>query len=496
MKLRSFVLLTIGCLAVLTSQCGKRDPVVARIGSDQIITQSVFRAQMLKLQSINFAEKASLAELKQALDPMINQKLRVIEAFEMHLDRDSAVVAEYEQEKERILLQRLYEKEILDKAVKESEIREFYAKSNKEASIGDIYLAVSPGAKPSQIDSIKTLAEDISNRIRGGADFQAMAKQYSNDQQTQFKDGGFGTIKWSHNDDPIQQAVFSMKAGQVSDPIRNRMGFHVIQVEEINSVPQKPYNQAREDIVKELLKERRDKTSQSAQQYWENLKTKENVQWKDAAIDSLVRRVRTWAGKADPVILDSLAVSEAGFRSLPLLVFQDGAIDVSAFIRNMKEQAMLNPRIPLDRPMVLKNMLERQMMGKVLSKVALKKKLDRDSEYQLQAQASLENILQRLVYDREINSKAKPDDAQIRAYYESHRDSFSVSEEKVRVQEILVKSPDLARQILQWTKQGKDFGTLAAQYTIRPGFKEKKGDFGFIPKSQLGALSKQVEGLG
>jgi parvulin-like peptidyl-prolyl isomerase len=478
------------------SQCGKREPVVARIGSEQIITQSAFRAQVLKLESLNFAEKASLAELKQSLDPMINQKLRVIAAGEMHLDKDSSVVFEYEQEKERLLLERLYEKEILDKAVKESEIREFYAKSSKEATIGDIYIAVSPGAKPSQIDSIKAIAEGIANRIRAGADFQAMARQYSNDQQSQFKDGGVGSIKWTRSDDPIQQAVFSMKADQVSDPIRNKMGFHIIRVEEINTVPQTPYNQARDNIKKELLKEHQAETRQSAQRYWEDLKTKENVQWKDAAIDSLVRRVRHWAGKAAPVILDSLAVSEAGFKSLPLVVFQDGAIDVAAFIRSFKEQARLNPRIPLDRPAVLKSVLERQMMGKLLAKMAIKKKLDRDSEYLAQAQASLENILQRLVYDQEINSKSQPNDAQIRAYYEAHRDSFSVTDEKVRIQEILVKSPDLARQVLQWANQGKDFGALAAQYTIRPGFKAKKGDFGLIPKNQLGTLSKPAEGLG
>jgi parvulin-like peptidyl-prolyl isomerase len=100
-----------------------------------------------------------------------------------------------------------------------------------------------------------------------------------------------------------------------------------------------------------------------------------------------------------------------------------------------------------------------------------------------------------VVYEREINSKCKPDEAQIRAYYDQHRDSLYVTGEKVRIQEILVKSPDLSRQIIQWAKQGKDFGTLAAQYTIRPGFKGKKGDFGYVQKPELGVIGQYLDGL-
>jgi peptidyl-prolyl cis-trans isomerase C len=483
----------IGSLTLLWSFCAKKDPIVAKIGNEQVVTQSEFRAQMLKMRSLNLAEKATLSELKETLDTQINQKLRVLAAFEMKIDQDSAIVSEFEQEKKRILLQRLYDKEILEKAVKESEIREFYSKTNKEVSYSDIYFEVSQTAPQTTVDSIRAIAEKVVKQIRDGADFESMARQYSNT-RGQSKDGLNGTMKWTRNDDPIQKIIFSLNAGQISDPIRNKMGFHVLKVDEINTVPQKPYNQAREEIFQALLKDRREKISQEAQRYWEDLKSKENVQWKDAAIDSLARRIGNWTGQSALIVLDSLDAADPGFKSMPLVVYNDGKIDVAVFVRNAR-QGMLNPRTPLDRVPVLKNIIERQIMGEVLANVALKKKLDRDSDYKRQAQSALENSLSRAVYEREINSKSKPDEAQIRAYYDQNRDSLYVTGEKVKIQEILVKSPDLARQIIQWVKQGKDFGALAAQYTIRPGFKEKKGDFGYMQKRELGVISQHLDGL-
>jgi parvulin-like peptidyl-prolyl isomerase len=413
----------------------------------------------------------------------------------LKLDQDSSVVYEFDQEKKRILLQLLYNKEILEKAVKESEIREFYSKTNKEVSYSDIYVEVSPSASQTSVDSIKTFAEKVVAQIRSGANFETMARQYSSERQMQFKNGINGTMKWTRNDDPIQKVVFALNQGQVSDPIRNSKGFHILKVDEINTVPQKPYNQAREEIFQALIKDRREKISQEAQRYWEDLKSKENIQWRDGAIDSLARRIGTWAGRPVPVVLDSLEAMDSGFKSTPLVVFKDGSISLSMFVRTIR-QGMLNPRTPLDRVPVLKNILERQIMSEVLANVALKKKLDKETEYKQQTQASLDNILARVVYEKEINSKSKPDDAQIRAYYDQHRDSLYVTGEKVRIQEILVKSPDLARQIIQWAKQGKDFGALAAQYTIRPGYKQKKGDFGYIQKREAGLIGQHLDGLG
>jgi parvulin-like peptidyl-prolyl isomerase len=52
---------------------------------------------------------------------------------------------------------------------------------------------------------------------------------------------------------------------------------------------------------------------------------------------------------------------------------------------------------------------------------------------------------------------------------------------RVNIDEIFVRAESLAVSIYERIRKGEDFGALAAQYTERPGFKEKRGEWGFIP---------------
>jgi foldase protein PrsA len=80
---------------------------------------------------------------------------------------------------------------------------------------------------------------------------------------------------------------------------------------------------------------------------------------------------------------------------------------------------------------------------------------------------------------------AKVTDAQIKAYYDANKVSFSVPVE-VDAQHILFKSADkkIAQTVLAQVKKGADFAALAKKYSTDPGSKDKGGNLGWAPSSQ------------
>lgn len=86
---------------------------------------------------------------------------------------------------------------------------------------------------PNESDAL-ALAEKLVKELRGGADFVAMVKQYSKDEASAAKNGDFATLKKTDNiPAEVKAAVFSLKAGEISSPVRQPNGFYIFRVESV-----------------------------------------------------------------------------------------------------------------------------------------------------------------------------------------------------------------------------------------------------------------------
>jgi len=96
------------------------------------------------------------------------------------------------------------------------------------------------------------LAESLVKQIRGGADFLALVKQYSDDEQSKAANGDWGTVSASDNlPDDFKRAVLGLKLGQVTEPMRRSGGFYIFKAD---SMVERPYSEVQNDIFN-LLKE-------------------------------------------------------------------------------------------------------------------------------------------------------------------------------------------------------------------------------------------------
>ena len=91
-------------------------------------------------------------------------------------------------------------------------------------------------------------------QIRAGGDFAALAKANSDDKDSADQGGKYATMRKADKfAEEIKKAVFSLKQGEVSDPIRQNGYFFILKVTEKNV---QPFKDVREQIFNQLKQER------------------------------------------------------------------------------------------------------------------------------------------------------------------------------------------------------------------------------------------------
>ncbi|RMF00154.1 MAG: post-translocation molecular chaperone, partial [Chloroflexi bacterium] len=73
-------------------------------------------------------------------------------------------------------------------------------------------------------------AKDVLARLEAGEDFAALAKELSKDPGSAENGGELGFVPRGRFVQPVEEAVFSLPVGQLSEPIQSQFGWHIIQV--------------------------------------------------------------------------------------------------------------------------------------------------------------------------------------------------------------------------------------------------------------------------
>ncbi|MGH8227308.1 MAG: peptidyl-prolyl cis-trans isomerase [Steroidobacteraceae bacterium] len=92
-------------------------------------------------------------------------------------------------------------------------------------------------------------ADRVLAKLKAGASFAALAKQYSDDPGSASKGGDLGWVARSTLSGALASAVFSLKPGQVSDPVKTQFGYHILELEGIEPGKTQTFAQARAAIL-------------------------------------------------------------------------------------------------------------------------------------------------------------------------------------------------------------------------------------------------------
>lgn len=173
----------------------------------------------------NPEEDYTLDKIEEYLRLYVNFKLKVEEARHRGMDTTAAFKREFKQYKEEIRRPYLPETSLIDSLSKLT-----YERMKEEVRAAHILVRVSPDADPA--DTLKAYNKILSlrNRVIGGEDFFKVASEFSEDESARANKGELGYFTAMQMVFPFENAAFTTKVGDVSNPVRTRFGYHILKV--------------------------------------------------------------------------------------------------------------------------------------------------------------------------------------------------------------------------------------------------------------------------
>lgn len=98
---------------------------------------------------------------------------------------------------------------------------------------------------------IETIAKEVNS-----SNFEAMAKKHSDDEHAK-KGGNVGWVNRGTLEKSMEEAIDKLQPGEVSPAVETSFGFYLLQVKETRPESAKPFELVKQDIARELWKEKR-----------------------------------------------------------------------------------------------------------------------------------------------------------------------------------------------------------------------------------------------
>ncbi len=115
-------------------------------------------------------------------------------------------------------------------------------------------------------------AKTVIDRLNNGEDFAKLAAELSQDTATAANGGDLGWFGKGQMVAPFEEAAFSLKVGEISQPVQSDFGWHVIQVIDRANLPltDSQYTQARDTAFNDFLTKLRDDSDVTIYDYWKD----------------------------------------------------------------------------------------------------------------------------------------------------------------------------------------------------------------------------------
>lgn len=466
------------------SSCGSNESqMVAQVGKDKITVQRVADdfVAMKKGSQIQLESNLPLSEqVKEFVNQEIDGKLQIQAAYLQGFDKDPQITARVDQEKDRLLLNQLFQKEVLGKAkVTDKDVQDFYNKSGERVKVRHILVKT------------KKEADQIYQALKGGVNFDSLAREKSADPGSKEKGGDMGYITWSSllGLGPFKEAAFKLKPNEISRPVKTIAGWHVIKLEDRKKEEQKPFAEQKDQLKGSLQMMRQQETALA---YVYDVMEKSNLQVVSSTTQKLEEKAKELAARdtiptqPQSVNIDPGQLSEEE-RSLPVFKYKGGEVKVADFLQ-FYNRLPYYQRPSLTDEENLKNTVFNYLLAQdFLKKEALKKGIDKSKEYKDRLDQVKEGAMADKFRRDVIWKDLTVDSAEVEVFYEQNKDKY-IAPAQAHVLEIMVKTQDEAEKLLKQLRAGADFKKLAEENTIRTYAKKNGGDLGFIAKSNYPEL--------
>lgn len=275
------------CLISLTVPlaCGKKDPVLARVGSREVTASAFLR----EVEGVPFSSQAYLRSpsgRKELLELLVRRKVILAEADSRPpTEQGRALLADlnrqYKEQRNRLRQSYLEEKERLrvkefteslkqgPLKVTDEDVRALWAEG-KEVRASHILVSRRPEA------------DDIRARISAGEKFEDLAKKHSEDAASAAKGGDAGYLLPGSLVPEFEQALFQMKTGEISNVVTSPYGFHIIRRTGDRPLSARPLDDALKNTLRQSLE------NQKLQTWFNSVRSRHAVRIDEEKLNDVV----------------------------------------------------------------------------------------------------------------------------------------------------------------------------------------------------------------
>jgi peptidyl-prolyl cis-trans isomerase C len=274
------------------------------------ITRSDFDAELALVPPNIRNEFASSNErLTKLMNQMLETRTLAAEARANGLDKDPAVQSRIAAQTERMLaLARVDQIEreaaaAFDRRRDEfvGRAREIYLTEKQKYTLPEqvraAHILIRNDQRTSE-EALKLAREVRAKALAAGADFAALAREYSEDQSAKTNGGDLGWFAARQMDRGFSVGAFALtKPGEISEPVLSAYGYHIIRLEARKPAELQPYDVVKDAIIADVKREYVNTAKKAAS---EAIFRDPTLQWNQPALDAL------------SAAMDSEAIRKAG----------------------------------------------------------------------------------------------------------------------------------------------------------------------------------------
>jgi parvulin-like peptidyl-prolyl isomerase len=463
--------------------------IVAKVG-DKEITISEFRERFELMPHVTVRQFNEDSTKLDFLYSLVAEKLWALEAENKGLE--SSEIIKYAIND----LEKMYVRDALFKREVESKV----TVTDKDISLGMSRIKIQLELDIfSSMDSV--LIKSIYESLITGASFDSLKIIYNEIISSEPAYISFGDL----GDEIIEDSLYSLKPGQFTVPLNSAYGWFIFRLNKIGTKTLNPNEiQKYNSFVKDRIKERR--AMKEGTKYLSKLLSGKLIDIDKTLFRTLSDKVyeiifnKTPSNTSTPYILSEFDIRDI----LSSITDADGSASFIKFEKNpvtLKEYLFsltlsgftVNKLSPGNVDSKLASAVKAYTEKELITREGLRQDLNRLPEIKKDIQLWKENYLAQILRNSFTDSARVSEDEIYQQYLKTLKDSSTVTQ--VNITEVLTDNLDVIEHVLNEIENGKDFKSLAMEYTKRNWVKERGGEFGLFPVTMFGEIGRIAGGL-
>ena len=288
--------------------------------------------------------------------------------------------------------------------------------SRGEVQVAQILVGTPKSRGEAGVAAARKRVDSLLGELKRGANFAALARQYSDDKYTAAEGGVMQPISVGKTIPVLEDAAFALKnPGDISAPVQTDFGFHIFKL--IEKTPLKPYDSMQGQIKR--LVENDSRAQFAKEKFLEKVKQTNGFKEYPAALDEVVKRMSAIpdTGKQAHTFRSS------DYNDLDKVLLSLGGVDFRqrdfiGFTENLTRGRLQGPKEAVVRD------IYRLYIDRIVNDYEEHRLAQENEDFKNLMQEYRDGIMLFELMDQKVWGKASRDSAGLKAFYEANKQKY------------------------------------------------------------------------